>query len=121
LDGVVGRVVDKAGVMFRVLNMKKGPAVWGPRAQIDRKLYKDYMRKELLGYENLDVVEGSVADIVIGRDDNIENQGQKKITGLRLESGRVIHTQNVVITTGTFLGGEIHIGRSCHGDTENNG
>lgn len=121
MDGVVGRIVDRAGVMFRVLNMKKGPAVWGPRAQIDRKLYKKYMQEELLGYENLDVIEGSAADIVIGREENMEEQRQGKITGLRLEGGRVIQTENIVITTGTFLGGEIHIGRSYHGFIKNDG
>ncbi|KAL0262099.1 Mitochondrial Translation Optimization [Diplodia seriata] len=68
LDGVVGRVVDRAAVQFRVLNRKKGPAVWGPRAQIDRKLYRRYMKEEILGYgERLGVVEGSVADVVVER------------------------------------------------------
>ena len=111
LDGVVGRIVDKAGVQFRVLNRKKGPAVWGPRAQIDRALYKKYMREEIDGYKGLSVVEGSVADIIV---DRTEEEGRKgsygKITGVRLESGQIIPTGNVVITTGTFLGGEIHIG-----------
>jgi tRNA uridine 5-carboxymethylaminomethyl modification enzyme len=111
LDGLVGRIVDKAGVQFRVLNRKKGPAVWGPRAQIDRKLYKRYMREEIVGYEGLSVVEGSVADIVVDRD--VEGR-HGKIKGVRLESGEVIKTGNVVITTGTFLGGEIHIGLEAY-------
>jgi tRNA uridine 5-carboxymethylaminomethyl modification enzyme len=111
LDGVVGRIVDRAGVMFRVLNVKKGPAVWGPRAQIDRNLYKEYMRQELLGYQNLTIIEGSVADIVMRKEGEMEEGRQGEITGLRLEGGRVIPTSNVVITTGTFLGGEIHIGK----------
>lgn len=110
LDGVVGRIVDKAGVQFRVLNRKKGPAVWGPRAQIDRALYKRYMREEITGYKNLAVVEGSVADIVLDRE-GVEKGRHGRIAGVRLESGEVIPTRNVVITTGTFLGGEIHIGR----------
>ncbi|KAI9714806.1 MAG: Mitochondrial Translation Optimization [Bogoriella megaspora] len=113
LDGVVGRIVDKAGVQFRVLNMKKGPAVWGPRAQIDRKLYKRYMREELTQYPNLSVLEGSVADIIVakGGDSKLKAEGRHgNITGVKLESGQVIPTGNVVITTGTFLGGEIHIG-----------
>lgn len=113
LDGVVGRIVDKAGVQFRVLNRRKGPAVWGPRAQIDRALYKKYMREEVVGYKNLSVVEGSVADIIVDREVGVE-EGREgrygKITGVRLESGEVVPTGNVVITTGTFLGGEIHIG-----------
>jgi tRNA uridine 5-carboxymethylaminomethyl modification enzyme len=111
LDGVVGRIVDRAGVQFRVLNRKKGPAVWGPRAQIDRKLYKRYMREEIEGYEGLSVVEGSVADIVLDKD--VEGR-HGKIKGVRLESGEVIDTANVVITTGTFLGGEIHIGLEAY-------
>ncbi|KAJ5519189.1 GidA associated domain 3 [Penicillium expansum] len=111
MDGVAGRIIDKAGVMFRVLNRSKGPAVWGPRAQIDRDLYKRYMSEELAGTENLSIVEGKVADIVLSTE-GIENTpgAQGKIVGVRLESGEVIPTGRVVITTGTFLGGEIHIG-----------
>ncbi|EMD67732.1 hypothetical protein GGP41_007609 [Bipolaris sorokiniana] len=115
LDGVVGRIVDKAGVQFRVLNRKKGPAVWGPRAQIDRALYKRYMKDEMLSYKGLSVLEGSVADIIV---DRTQEEGSKgtygKITGVRLESGEIIPTGNVVITTGTFLGGEIHIGLEAY-------
>ncbi|KAF2258687.1 glucose-inhibited division protein A subfamily [Lojkania enalia] len=114
LDGVVGRIVDKAGVQFRVLNRKKGPAVWGPRAQIDRALYKRYMREEMVGYKNLSVVEGSVADIIVDREGVIEEGRYGKIVGVRLESGEVVPTGNVVITTGTFLGGEIHIGLEAY-------
>ncbi|KAF2087605.1 glucose-inhibited division protein A subfamily [Saccharata proteae CBS 121410] len=111
LDGVVGRIVDKAGVMFRMLNVRKGPAVWGPRAQIDRKLYNRYMTEEMLAYPGLSVLEGKVADIVVEKGEVAAGEGQHgKITGVRLEDGRVIPTKNVVITTGTFLGGEIHIG-----------
>ncbi|KAH5877033.1 hypothetical protein HBI90_063200 [Parastagonospora nodorum] len=115
LDGVVGRIVDKAGTQFRVLNRKKGPAVWGPRAQIDRSLYKKYMKEEMLNYEGLSVLEGSVADIIV---DQTQEEGVKgrygRITGVRLESGEIIPTGNVVITTGTFLGGEIHIGLDAY-------
>ncbi|KAH8725269.1 glucose inhibited division protein A-domain-containing protein [Phaeosphaeriaceae sp. PMI808] len=115
LDGVVGRIVDKAGVQFRVLNKKKGPAVWGPRAQIDRALYKKYMKEEMLNYKGLSIVEGSVADIIVDRTQEEGTQGRYgKITGVRLESGEIIPTGNVVITTGTFLGGEIHIGLEAY-------
>ncbi|KAJ4989400.1 Glucose inhibited division protein A [Stagonosporopsis vannaccii] len=114
LDGVVGRIVDKAGVQFRVLNRKKGPAVWGPRAQIDRALYKQYMREEIETYPGLSVVEGSVADIIVDRTQEGGDGSYGKITGVRLESGQVIRTGNVVITTGTFLGGEIHIGLDAY-------
>ena len=107
LDGLCGRIVDKAGLQFRVLNTKKGPAVWGPRAQIDRALYKKEMKDEVLSTEGLSVLEGKVADIVTKLDDATS---QQEITGVRLESGELIGCQKVVITTGTFLGGEIHIG-----------
>ncbi|KAK3302075.1 glucose inhibited division protein A-domain-containing protein [Chaetomium strumarium] len=112
LDGLAGRVIDKAGVQFRVLNRRKGPAVWGPRAQIDRALYKKHMREELESYPNLSIVLGRVSDIVIAdnHDDPAADGAKSKITGVRLESGEVLPTSQVVITTGTFLGGEIHIG-----------
>lgn len=111
LDGVAGRIIDKAGIMFRILNRSKGPAVWGPRAQIDRDLYKKYMREELLATEGLSILEGKVEDIVVSREGLDGTPGVKgKIVGVRLESGEVIPTGRVVITTGTFLGGEIHIG-----------
>ncbi|KAL4801354.1 glucose inhibited division protein A-domain-containing protein [Aspergillus unguis] len=112
MDGVAGRIIDKAGIMFGVLNRSKGPAVWGPRAQIDRELYRNYMRQELLSTEGLSVVEGKVADIVISKEDVGTGPAAPagKIVGVRLESGEVIPTSRVVITTGTFLGGEIHIG-----------
>ncbi|MCJ1247811.1 Mitochondrial Translation Optimization [Trapelia coarctata] len=110
LDGLCGRMVDKAGVQFRVLNKKKGPAVWGPRAQIDRELYKKEMRSEILATERLAVLEGKVADIVTTDADAIRTHPGKQIVGVKLESGEVLGCQKVVITTGTFLGGEIHIG-----------
>lgn len=111
LDGVAGRIIDKAGIQFKVLNRKKGPAVWGPRAQIDRSLYQKHMREELETYPNLSIVPGSVADIIVSKEDPSAPHG--KITGVRLESGEIIPTNQVVITTGTFLGGEIHIGLEC--------
>lgn len=116
LDGVAGRIIDKAGIQFRMLNLKKGPAVWGPRAQIDRDLYKRYMREEMLSTKNLSVVEGKVADIIVSRDsiDPGDKISQGRITGIRLEDGQVIPASHVVITTGTFLGGEIHIGLEAY-------
>ena len=109
LDGLCGRIVDKAGVQFRVLNKKKGPAVWGPRAQIDRELYKREMRAEILKTDGLCTVEGKVADIVTAESTGPGSMG-KEIVGVRLESGEILGCSKVVITTGTFLGGEIHIG-----------
>ena len=112
LDGVAGRIIDKAGIQFRMLNLRKGAAGWGPRAQIDRDLYKKYMGEEIVSTPGLSVVEGKVADIVVSKEEpaspNAFSQG--KMTGVRLEDGEVIQASKVVITTGTFLGGEIHIG-----------
>lgn len=107
LDGVCGRIVDRAGINFRVLNRKKGPAVWGPRAQIDRRIYQTEMREEITNTKGLSVLEGIVADIVIGK--GLDGKG-KRVLGVKLESGDAIRCRKIVITTGTFLGGEIHIG-----------
>ncbi len=107
LDGLCGRIIDKAGVHFRVLNRKKGPAVWGPRAQIDREIYKKEMKAEVLNTSGLGVLEGKVADIVTAPG---TDRLQQRIVGVRLESGEVLDCEKVVITTGTFLGGEIHVG-----------
>ncbi|KAJ6151042.1 hypothetical protein N7470_007636 [Penicillium chermesinum] len=96
MDGVAGRIIDKAGIMFRVLNRSKGPAVWGPRAQIDRDLYRRYMTEELVNTQNLSIVEGKVADIVVSREGLESTPGaQGKIGGH--------HDWD-------FFGGEIHIG-----------
>ncbi|CAM1510312.1 Fc.00g006470.m01.CDS01 [Cosmosporella sp. VM-42] len=116
LDGLAGRIIDKAGVQFHVLNRRKGAAVWGPRAQIDRSLYKQHMRDELSLYPNLSIIPESVSDIVLSLDpepDSIDST-TKRIAGVRLETGQVLPTRRVVITTGTFLGGEIHIGLQAY-------
>lgn len=113
LDGLAGRVIDKAGVQFKVLNRRKGPAVWGPRAQIDRALYRRYMGEELAAYPNLSVVLGSASDIVVGENADGTAAAKGKITGVRLEGGEVLPASQVIITTGTFLSGEIHIGMEC--------
>lgn len=84
----------------------------GPRAQIDRSLYKKHMLAELQAYPNLSIVPGSVADIIVSKEE-VDGQPSSKITGVRLESGEIIPTNHVIITTGTFLGGEIHIGLEC--------
>ncbi|KAH7260039.1 glucose inhibited division protein A-domain-containing protein [Fusarium solani] len=113
LDGLAGRIIDKAGVQFHVLNRRKGAAVWGPRAQIDRDLYKKYMREELSSYPNLSIVLDSVSDIVLSDQEPVDG-ASSRIAGVRLESGQVLPTSKVIITTGTFLGGEIHIGLECY-------
>ncbi|PPR05019.1 hypothetical protein CVT24_010212, partial [Panaeolus cyanescens] len=109
LDGLIGKVADKAGIQFQILNRSKGAAVWGPRAQIDRTLYKKQMQQMLFNYPNLDVRAGSVFDLVIERA-LVDTQSWGKIVGVKLESGEVIPCSQVVICTGTFLSGEIHIG-----------
>ncbi|KAI0033189.1 glucose inhibited division protein A-domain-containing protein [Vararia minispora EC-137] len=112
LDGVMGRVADKAGIQFHMLNFTKGPAVWGPRAQMDRKLYKQHMQKTLLNYKNLDVRAGSVFDLVFDHSrPSTSTDVWGAVEGVRLESGEVIKCSQVVICTGTFLSGEIHIGQ----------
>ncbi|KAF8829832.1 hypothetical protein HHX47_DHR2000088 [Lentinula edodes] len=109
LDGLMGRVSDKAGVQFHILNRSKGAAVWGPRAQIDRDLYKKHMQSALIDYPQLDVRAGSVFDLVFNHED-VAKSRWGKISGVRLDNGSVIDCTQVVICTGTFLSGEIHIG-----------
>ena len=101
LDGLMGRVADAAGIQFRMLNRSKGPAVRGPRAQADRKLYREAMQRELSAQPHLSIVEGAVNALIM------EN-GQ--VCGVVVEDGRRIESRAVVLTTGTFLNGLIHIG-----------
>jgi len=100
LDGLMGRVADAGGIQFRVLNRRKGPAVRGPRAQADRKLYAAAMQQAIRETANLTVIEAEVEDLV----------GVSRVTGVRLSDGRALDTGAVVLTTGTFLRGLIHIG-----------
>ncbi|MDU1670924.1 MAG: tRNA uridine-5-carboxymethylaminomethyl(34) synthesis enzyme MnmG, partial [Bradyrhizobium sp.] len=101
LDGLMGRVADAGGIQFRVLNRRKGPAVRGPRAQADRKLYAAAMQAAIRETANLTVVEGEADQLMVA-------DGQ--ITGLRLADGRPLACGAIVITTGTFLRGLIHLG-----------
>lgn len=101
LDGLMGRMADKAGIQFRLLNRSKGPAVWGPRAQMDRKLYRDAMQAELADYPNLTIIEDGVEDLLT------EDGQVRGVVGL---SGESWSASAVVITTGTFLKGVIHRG-----------
>src|SRR4051794_24766387 len=102
LDGVMGRAIDRAGIQFRMLNRSKGPAVRGPRAQADRKLYPRAMAELLAEFDGRDIVEGAAEDLLL------EDSG--RVRGVALGDGRHIATGRVVLTTGTFLGGLIHIG-----------
>ncbi|MBI3704767.1 MAG: tRNA uridine-5-carboxymethylaminomethyl(34) synthesis enzyme MnmG, partial [Rhizobiales bacterium] len=101
LDGLMGRVADQGGIQFRVLNRRKGPAVRGPRAQADRKLYAAAMQAAIRATPNLDVIEGEADDLAI------ENG---RVSGVKFTDGREISCGAVVLTTGTFLRGLIHIG-----------
>tara|TARA_R110000868_G_scaffold79102_1_gene225314 strand:- start:286961 stop:288856 length:1896 start_codon:yes stop_codon:yes gene_type:complete len=103
LDGVMGRAIDRAGIQFRMLNRSKGPAVRGPRAQADRKLYRNAVQDILANQENLTVIEGAVHDLKI-------TDGTARVTGVITEDGREYDAGAVVLTTGTFLRGLIHIG-----------
>ncbi|MFC0240509.1 tRNA uridine-5-carboxymethylaminomethyl(34) synthesis enzyme MnmG [Rhodopseudomonas telluris] len=101
LDGLMGRVADAGGIQFRMLNRRKGPAVRGPRTQADRKLYAAAMQAAIRAIANLEVVEGE-ADALLSADG--------RVTGVRLADGRELATGALVITTGTFLRGLIHLG-----------
>ena len=101
LDGLMGRAADLGGIQFRVLNRRKGPAVRGPRAQADRKLYADAIQHAIAETENLTVIEGEVDDLLIAQD---------RVSGIKLADGREFSTGAVVLTTGTFLRGLIHCG-----------
>ena len=103
LDGVMGVVADKSGIQFRLLNRSRGPAVQGPRTQSDRALYKEHMQKILLNYENLEVVADPVVKFLF--DNN-------KVIGFVCQSGKEIRTKELILTTGTFLNGLIHIGET---------
>ena len=101
LDGLMGRVIDKAGIQFRMLNLSKGPAVRGPRAQADRELYKRYMLQALQETPNLDIKEGAVEGLLI-KDNNV--------CGVKLADETEIFAKAVVLTTGTFLNGVMFTG-----------
>ena len=105
LDGVMGVVADKSGIQFRLLNRSRGPAVQGPRTQSDRALYKEHMQKILLNYKNLTVVADPVTKFIF--DDNVN-----KVIGFLCQSGKEIRCSELILTTGTFLNGLIHIGES---------
>ncbi|MCE6952284.1 tRNA uridine-5-carboxymethylaminomethyl(34) synthesis enzyme MnmG [Cereibacter sphaeroides] len=101
MDGVMGRVADEAGIQFRLLNRKKGPAVQGPRAQADRKLYRQGMQAVLAAQPGLRIVEGEVVDLCV--------EGAR-VSGVVLAEGSVLSAHAVLLTSGTFLNGVIHIG-----------
>ena len=101
LDGVMGGVADKSGIQFRLLNKSRGPAVRGPRTQSDRSLYKKYMQKKLINYCNLSIFSDPVNEFIFK---------ENKINGFITQSGKTITTSKLILTTGTFLNGLIHVG-----------
>ena len=103
MDGLMGRVADAAGIQFRLLNRSKGPAVQGPRAQADRKLYRRAMQAAIAATDGLTVIEGGVDDLIISDD---------RVGGVVLADGRALRAGAVVVTTGTFLRGLIHMGET---------
>ena len=114
LDGIMGRIADLSSIQYRLLNRTKGPAVRGPRAQSDRKLYKKHMQEEIENTENLELLFDPVEDLIF--------DGNKQIAGVICASGKKISTKKVIITTGTFLNGLIHLGDKTipagrHGDS----
>jgi tRNA uridine 5-carboxymethylaminomethyl modification enzyme len=100
-DGLMARVADQAGIQFRLLNRSKGPAVQGPRAQADRKLYREAMQAEIIAQKDLTVVEGGVEDLIVM---------DGRVTGVITADGEQLVAGSVVLTTGTFLRGVIHMG-----------
>jgi len=101
LDGIMGKAIDLSGIQFRMLNRSRGPAVHGPRSQADRQIYRQAVQSLLAEYDNLSIIEAAIGDILI------ENA---QIVGVVTEQGEEIRCQSVVLTTGTFLGGLIHLG-----------
>ncbi len=106
MDGIMGRIADRAGIQFRLLNRRKGPAVQGPRAQADRVIYKAAMQAEIAHTPNLTVIEGEVSDLLVSGE---------TVRGVRLGDESEIAAKAVVLTTGTFLRGVIHIGDVAYG------
>lgn len=104
LDGIMGRAIDEGGIQFRMLNQSKGPAVRGPRAQADRTLYKQAVQNLLNAQENLTLMEGTAEDLIM-------EAGDARVCGVVLGSGEELRAGAVILTTGTFLNGLIHIGK----------
>jgi tRNA uridine 5-carboxymethylaminomethyl modification enzyme len=103
LGGVMGEVTDSVGIQFRLLNTSRGPAVWSPRAQCDKKQYRLRMREVLEREANLRILQAEVAEL------NIEGSS-RRVTGVLLRDGRTIFSDKVIVTTGTFLNGLAHVG-----------
>lgn len=112
LGGIMGEVTDAVGIQFRLLNTSRGPAVWSPRAQCDKKQYRIKMRQVLESEPNLKIKQAEVADLVI--EDLNTTDVVKRLRGVRLRDGRQFRADAVIITTGTFLNGLIHVGETTY-------
>jgi tRNA uridine 5-carboxymethylaminomethyl modification enzyme len=108
LGGVMGEVTDAVGIQFRLLNTSRGPAVWSPRAQCDKKRYRMHMREVLEREPNLRILQAEVAELVI------EGESKRRIRGVRLRDGRTLACEAVIIATGTFLNGLAHVGEMTY-------
>src|SRR5664280_1838216 len=106
LGGVMGEVADSVGIQFRLLNTSRGPAVWSPRAQMDKKLYRSRMRETLENEPNLRIRQAEVASLRIGQN--------RRVTGVLLRDGRTVEAAAVIVTTGTFLNGLAHVGEMTY-------
>src|SRR5712671_106010 len=104
LGGIMGEVTDAVGIQFRLLNTSRGPAVWSPRAQCDKKQYRIRMREVLEGEPNLRILQAEVAQLII------EDSAPRRVTGVLLRDGRTVSSEAVIVTTGTFLNGLAHVG-----------
>jgi tRNA uridine 5-carboxymethylaminomethyl modification enzyme len=118
LGGVMGQVIDAVGIQFRLLNTSRGPAVWSPRAQADKKLYRARMRQVLEAEPNLRIKQAEVVDLIlddspVGARRGLPPLGQH-VRGIRLRDGRTVEAQTVIVTTGTFLNGLIHCGEQTY-------
>src|SRR5580693_6367902 len=106
LGGVMGEVADAVGIQFRLLNTSRGPAVWSPRAQCDKKMYRLRMREVLEREPNLRIKQAEVAAL------EIAEMPERRVTGVLLRDGRTVSAAAVIVTTGTFLNGLAHVGEA---------
>ena len=108
LGGVMGEVTDAVGIQFRLLNTSRGPAVWSPRAQCDKKMYRVRMREVLEREPNLRIKQAEVAELIL------DVNGHRRVSGVKLRDGRAIRAGAVIVTTGTFLNGLAHVGEMTY-------
>lgn len=114
LGGVMGEVIDSTGIQFRLLNTSRGPAVWSPRAQADKKLYRMKMRQVLESEPDLRIKQAEVADLILEDLPESHSLARWRVRGVRLRDGRTVGAGTVIVTTGTFLNGLIHCGEQTY-------